>query len=127
MTSSNAVSTFAGIPPTIRNYRGSQVGAPLIIAAATIAVLMVGLMTPHAMVGDEVTHFYIMTEQSKSLSFPNFSARIPSGWGEEEIRRYPHPFLWHYGGAVLYRLTNGSFFAVQVYQTFFWCQLLIVA
>ena len=47
--------------------------------------------------------------------------------GEPETRRYPHSFFWHYCGAIIYALTNGSFAAIQLYQGFFFLQLLGVA
>jgi hypothetical protein len=98
-----------------------------IILTAFLSVLIVGIYTPQAMIGDEVTHYYMLTTQAENLSRPNFFARIPTGWGEVEQRCYPHSCFWHYGGALLYRLTGGSFFAVQLYQSFFWLQFLVVA
>lgn len=98
-----------------------------IVLVAFLSVLIVGIYTPQAMVGDEVTHYYMLTTQAEYLSEPNFFARIPTGWGEVEQRRYPHSFFWHYGGALLYRWTGGSFFAVQLYQALFWLQFLVVA
>jgi len=111
----------------VRRFRGSEVAAPVIIAVAMLAVFATGLSAPQAMIGDEVTHFYMTVEQSKNLSKPNFTARIPSAWGKDEIRTYPHPFLWHYGAAVFYRISGGSFMAVQAYQALFWGQLLFAA
>jgi len=58
------------------------------------------------------------------LPEPNFFAHIPTGWGEVEVRRYPHAFWWHYLGAVIYKLTGGSFAAIQVFQAMFWAQFL---
>ena len=91
------------------------------------AVLIIGWLTPRPMVGDEVTHFYMLSKQADYLSKPNFYADIPTNWGGTEVRRYPHSFLWHYIGAVLYRLTGKSFYTLQLYQTLFWAQLLIFA
>ncbi len=110
-----------------RRLHGSQVVAFLVIFAAVTSVLMTGLMNPRPMVGDEVTHYYMLVEQAKDLSHPNFYARIPTGWGSTEVRRYPHPFLWHYFGAVVYRIFGKSFAAVQIYQVLFWAQLLWIA
>lgn len=98
-----------------------------IIIAAFLSVLIVGIFTPQAMIGDEVTHYYMLTTQAEYLSQPNFFAKIPTGWGEIEQRRYPHSCFWHYGGAILYRLTGGSFYAVQLYQSLFWLQFLAAA
>ncbi len=112
---------------TARRLRGSQVAAPLIITVAVLAVLGVGLLAPEPMIGDEVTHFYMLKKQADDLSHPNFVARIPTGWGTVETRSYPHAFLWHYFGAMIFRFTGGVFAAVQLYQTLFWVQFLFVA
>ena len=111
----------------LRRFRGTHVAVSLIILLAFMSVLVVGLVTPQAMVGDEVTHFFMLTKQSSFLSQPNFYAEIPTGWDITEIRRYPHTFLWHYFGAVAYRLTGGAFWAVQLYQSIFLAQFLLVA
>ncbi|HEA65658.1 MAG TPA: DUF2304 family protein [Desulfobacterales bacterium] len=113
--------------PKARLLRGSQIAVPLIITGITLSVLIVGWLTPRPMVGDEVTHFYMLSKQADYLSKPNFYADIPTNWGATEVRRYPHSFLWHYIGAVLYRLTGKSFYILQLYQTLFWAQLLIFA
>lgn len=106
---------------------GTVIGGPLVILVSVSAVLSVGLMTPQAMVGDEVTHFYMLDTQAQDLSKPNFFAHIPTGDGSIEIRRYPHSFLWHYIGAGFYYLTGRIFTTVQVYHTLFFAQLLVVA
>lgn len=111
-------------PRHARQFRGTQVAAPLIISSSVLAVLLVGLFAPQAMIGDEVTHFFMLVRQSVVLPEPNFFAHIPTGWGEVEVRRYPHAFWWHYLGAVIYKLTGGSFAAVQVFQAAFWAQFL---
>ena len=107
--------------------RGTAVGAPLAILLASLAVLMIGLATPRAMVGDEVTHYYMLVKQAKDITQPNFSADIPMASGSIETRRYPHSFGWHYLGALVYLVTGGSFAGIQVYQTFFLLQFLTVA
>ena len=106
---------------------GPRIASTAIIAVSFLAVLITGIITPRAMIGDEVTHYYMLVDQSKDLTQPNFHARIPTGWGGEEVRRYPHSCLWHYLGAVVYRATGGSFPAVQVYHALFWLQFLWVA
>ena len=111
----------------LHRFRGTPVAVGLIISIAVMSVLLVGLLTPQAMVGDEVTHFFMLIKQSSLLSVPNFYSDIPTGWGAIETRCYPHTFLWHYLGAVAYRLTGGTFWAVQLYQAIFLVQLLIVA
>ncbi len=118
-------SLFASDPP--RSIRGTRLGVPLAILIAVSAVLATGLSTPQVMVGDEVTHYYMLTHQAKDLSQPNFYAEIPMASGEHEIRRYPHSFFWHYFGALVYTLSGGSLAAVQVYQSLFLLQLLGVA
>ena len=111
----------------LRRFKGSQVAVGLIILLAFISVLVVGLLTPQTMVGDEVTHYFMLTKQSTFLSQPNFYSEIPVAYSDTEIRRYPHTFLWHYFGAIVYRLTGEAFWAVQLYQSIFLVQLLIVA
>jgi len=111
----------------VRHFNGLQIASLAIIGISFLAVLSIGIMTPRAMIGDEVTHYYMLADQSKNLSQPNFYAHIPTAWGAEEIRLYPHPCLWHYLGAVIYRVTGGSFYAVQLYQSLFWLQFLWMA
>lgn len=110
-----------------RTIRGTRLGVPIVILVSSLAVLCTGLLSPQAMVGDEVTHYYMLTTQAKDLSKPNFFAEIPMVSGETETRRYPHSFLWHYGGALIYTATGGSFAAIQLYQMLFFIQLLSVA
>ncbi|WP_417911872.1 ArnT family glycosyltransferase [Candidatus Electronema sp. TJ] len=110
-----------------RPARGTTLGAPLIILAATVSVFLVGMSAPQVMVGDEVTHYYMLETQAKVLPLPNFKVEIPTGWGENELRAYPHSFLWHYLGAILFRLTGGSFAAVQLYQALYLMQFLGIA
>lgn len=118
---------FSANRSLLSRFNGNQIGVCLIISLAFISVLSVGLLTPQAMVGDEVTHFFMLTNQSENLSNPNFYAEIPTGWGATEVRRYPHSFLWHYLGAIVYRITSGSFLAVQIFQSIFFAQFLFVA
>jgi len=112
---------------TPRSIRGTHLGAPIVIIIAVLAVLGTGLSAPQVMVGDEVTHYYMLTHQSEDLAKPNFYAEIPMASGETETRRYPHSFLWHYIGGVLYHFTGGSFAAIQIYQVLFFLQLLAAA
>lgn len=112
---------------TRRPAHGTAWGAPLIIFVTVCAVLLVGLSAPQVMIGDEVTHYYMLKTQAKILPQPNFIAEIPTGWGETEVRRYPHSFGWHYLGAIIYKLTNGSFAAIQLYQALFLAQFLGMA
>ncbi|MCW5212559.1 DUF2304 family protein, partial [Desulfobulbus sp. TB] len=112
---------------TRRPAHGTAWGAPLIIFITVCAVLLVGLSAPQVMIGDEVTHYYMLKTQAKVLPQPNFIAEIPTGWGKTEVRRYPHSFGWHYLGAVIYKFTKGSFAAIQLYQAFFLAQFLGMA
>ncbi len=107
--------------------QGTRVAAAALIAVFVVATLVVGVLAPQAMVGDEVTHFYMLTSQAKDLSQPVFTAEIPRGWGGTEIRRYPHAFMWHYLGAAVYSTYRQSFLSVQIYQVVFWLQFLVVA
>ena len=97
-----------------------------VILVAWLVVLVVGLMTPLPMIGDEVTHYYMLVTQADKLPVANFDVQIPMGDGSIDHRMYPHVFLWHYVGAAVYLLFGKSFTAVQVYQSLFWLQFLIV-
>ena len=98
-----------------------------IVGCAWAAVLLVGWLAPIPMVGDEVTHFHMLTTQSQCLTTPNFLAHIPVAFAESgyETRCYPHVFLWHYIGAVVYRLGGGSPYLLQLVHSLFWLQLLL--
>jgi ABC-type multidrug transport system fused ATPase/permease subunit len=109
----------------LQNVMNIAIGGIIIIAVGS--TLTVGLLTPRVMIGDEVTHYYMLTHQADDFSYPNFFAHIPTSYGETEIRRYPHSFLWHYLGAIVYQLSGKSVVAVQVYQSAFFLQLLVVA
>lgn len=109
------------------SIRGGNAAAYFLIVGAGFVVLATGLAAPQVMVGDEVTHFYMLTEQARDLSQPNFFAEIPLAMGGTETRSYPHSFLWHYFGAVIYTATGGAFAAIQCYQAVFLLQMLAVA
>jgi hypothetical protein len=107
-----------------RKVSGTSLAAVCIIIVSVVSVFLVGLAAPQVMVGDEVTHFYMLETQSHILPQPNFKAHIPTNWGTTEVRTYPHSFLWHYFGAILYKLSGGSFALVQLYQALFLAQFL---
>jgi hypothetical protein len=125
--SDEKIEKIAHINEKKRSLRGAQIAVPAIIAITFVSALIIGWMTPQPILGDEVTHYYMLIKQAGNLSQPNFYAEIPTAWGEIEYRRYPHAFLWHYIGAVIYRLSGGNFYAVQLYQCLFLAQLLIIA
>jgi hypothetical protein len=79
------------------------------------------------MIGDEVTHYYLVTHQAKMLPHPTVVAEIPHAAQGTEPRNYPHPFLWHYVGAIACKAFGSTFGVVQVYHTLFWLQLLLAA
>lgn len=110
-----------------RPARGTSLGAPLIIVTAAVSVFSVGMAAPQVMVGDEVTHYYMLEQQAENLSQANFAAAIPTGWGAVEQRFYPHSFFWHYLGAVFFRFLGKSFAAVQFYQALYLIQFLGIA
>lgn len=110
-----------------RTIRGTKIGGPAVIFFSFLAVLVVGLAAPQAMIGDEVTHYYMLVRQAQDMSQPNFFADIPLASGVVETRRYPHSFGWHYLGALVLLLGGGSSAAVQLYQACFLAQLLSVA
>lgn len=101
--------------------------AVVVIVIAWLGVLTVGLLSPTPMIGDEVTHFFMLKTQSQVLPTPCFDAPIPGGLGGEavEMRHYPHAFLWHYIGGILYRLWPSTAIT-QIYQSLFLLQLLVV-
>jgi len=110
-----------------RKIYGSTIAVPVVIFLATTSVFVTGISAPQVMIGDEVTHYYMLTHQAEDLSIPQFVAKIPTPSGYVDTRRYPHPFGWHYLGAVVHRVTHGSFIAVQLYHTLFFIQFLVVA
>jgi len=99
----------------------------VLVIALWLVVLIVGLACRLPMIGDEVTHYYMLVTQSERLPTPSFEIHIPVGvdGSETEVRNYPHTFLWHYIGAILFRLT-GSSAVIQLYQSLFLLQLLVV-
>lgn len=98
-----------------------------LIFALWFAVLSVGLFSQTPMIGDEVTHYYMLVTQSGRLPVPSFDAEIPIGadGAQKEIRHYPHTNLWHYAGAIVYRFTH-SITAIQFFHSLFLLQLLAV-
>ncbi|MDE0839762.1 MAG: hypothetical protein OSB41_12020, partial [Kiritimatiellae bacterium] len=97
-----------------------------IVAVITLGVLATSLLTFEPMVGDEVTHFYMLKHQAEVLPTPNFHAYIETAFGDEpEMRGYPHAFFWHYAGAIVYRLTGGSMLALHLFHWLFLVQLLL--
>jgi hypothetical protein len=130
-----AISTLPGAgdavvmdaPCQARFIPGTVAASALVMVLAVGAVLGVGLTTRQAMIGDEVTHYYMLTRQAGNLTAPNYFADIPNGWSAApEVRRYPHPNGWHYLGALTYRLCGQGFWSVQLYQALFLLQLLVV-
>ncbi|HBA86079.1 MAG TPA: hypothetical protein DCZ95_18495 [Verrucomicrobia bacterium] len=111
-----------------RSVSGSKACAWVVIGISALAALIVGGLTPQPMIGDEVTHYHMLTQQAQDLTTPTFLAEIPVGWSDKpEVRGYPHVSGWHYVGAVVYRLTGHSFQGVQFWHVLFWVQLLWVA
>ncbi len=97
----------------------------IVIGMFFLVSLLVGWLTPEPMIGDEVTHYYMLAEQSRDLTTPNFQSVIPVGYGDPVERQYAHSFGWHYFGALVYRVSGGRYFAVQLYHGMFWIQLLV--
>ena len=90
-----------------------------------LAVLSVGLVSRIPMIGDEVTHYYMLVTQAEGLPTPCFEAQIPLAMdgADKDTKYYTHVALWHYLGAILFRLT-GSIAVVQIYHSLFLLQLL---
>jgi hypothetical protein len=96
-----------------------------IVAVITLGVLATSLLSFEPMVGDEVTHFYMLKHQAEILPTPNFHAYIETAFGEEaELRGYPHAFFWHYAGAMVYRTFGDSLLALHLFHWLFLVQLL---
>lgn len=76
------------------------------------------------MVADEVVHYYMLVTQADKLPGPNVDSNIPM-FDHVFHRKYPHVFLWHYLGAIVWRFFGKSFYIVQFYHSLFWLQLLI--
>lgn len=95
----------------------------ILISLSFFSVLGVGLVHREPMVADEVVHYYMLQTQAEVLPGPNIDVHIPmSDWVYE--RQYPHFFLWHYLGAILWKLFGEGFWVVQLYQALFWLQLM---
>lgn len=105
--------------------RAVLIGA-CIIGVAFISVLAVGLCAREPMIGDEVIHYYMLVNQAEQLPAPTVEAHIPLGTGKVYKRYYPHVFLWHYIGALFWKMAGGKFWGVQLYQSLFWLQYLVV-
>jgi hypothetical protein len=99
----------------------------LVVLLSVVVNLVVGLLSHAPMIGDEVTHYFMLTNQADNLPTPTFESRIPVGWGGHEMRGYPHVNGWHYIGALVYRFMGRTFASVQIYHTFFWVQFLLAA
>lgn len=114
-------------PLSFRKWLFAEKLPLIVILVVWAVVLCVGLAAPGPMIGDEVTHYYMLKTQAERLPAPCFEAQIPIGpdGADKESRHYPHAFMWHYTGAVLFRLT-GSAVVVQVYHSLFLLQLLLI-
>ncbi len=92
---------------------------------------IVGTLSLPPMIGDEVTHFYMLDHQVEQLPRANFEAHIPDPWKahppewkEVEVRYYPHAMLWHYALSIPYWLFGRSAWVVQCLHGLFLLQLL---
>lgn len=95
-----------------------------VIALSWIASAVVGLTAREPMVADEVVHYYMAVTQAGKLPAPNVEVDIPMrGWTYH--RQYPHVFGWHYVAALVWLAAGKVFWAVQVYHSLFWLQLLV--
>lgn len=107
-----------------RSYGAAQKLAAVVVLVLYLAVLLAGLSATEPIVADEVVHYYMLVTQAEKLPSPNVDVNIPMAkWTFH--RFYPHVFLWHYLGAIVWKLSGGSFRAVQVYHSLYWLQLLI--
>lgn len=94
------------------------------VAVSYLGVLLSGLTAREPMVADEVIHYYMLVTQAGKLPAPNVDVYVPmAGWTYH--RSYPHVFLWHYIGALVWLACGKAFWAVQVYQSLYWLQLLV--
>ncbi|MBA4388442.1 MAG: hypothetical protein C0404_10710 [Verrucomicrobia bacterium] len=95
-----------------------------VILAAYLGSLCAGMSATQPMVADEVVHYYMVLTQAKKLPAPNVSVEMPVR-GRIHKRLYPHVFLWHYAGAVVWKFLGQAFWSVQIYHSLFWLQLLV--
>jgi hypothetical protein len=102
----------------------TRAAAAFLIAAACVASFVTGWLAPEPMIGDEVTHYYMLEGQAADLTQPNFWVRIPVGYADDIVRLYAHSFGWHYLGALVSRAAGAAPYAIQFYHTLFWLQLL---
>lgn len=96
-------------------------------ALAFLAVLGAGWLTPQAMIGDEVTHYYMTLRQAECLPLATFEAPIPLESGPTDRRLYAHANGWHYAGALVLRATGGAFRALQTYHALYVLEWLVFA
>lgn len=97
-----------------------------VMAIILLSVLITGLATSTPMVGDEVTHYYLLKKQAADLTTPNFTSLIPTAYGHEDIRILPHVIGWHYLGALVYKVIP-SYVSVQIFHFLFFFQLLVAS
>lgn len=110
-----------------RAVSGTVAACAGVMGVVILAAVGVGLLRPQAMIGDEVTHYFLLRRQAEMLPSPTYVAPIPVGWSvDPETRVYAHPVGWHYLGALFHRLSGGSFQSVQIYHSLYWIQLLLV-
>jgi hypothetical protein len=108
-----------------RKLSGGKVAAWAVVVTAWLLVVWAGLQTREPMVGDEVTHYYMLTHQAELLPRPVFQSLIPVEFSEQpELRNYPHVNGWHYLGAWVYRILPSRFAVVQLFHSLFFLQLL---
>ena len=100
----------------------------VVFAALTFfAMLWVGNLSPEPMIGDEVTHYYMLVNQAKELPHSTYFSVIPTAYEQSnEVRYYAHTNLWHYLGALVYSAFGGSTFFIQLYQLLYWLQVVVV-
>jgi len=110
---------------TDRKGKAVRWASIIVIGITVLALLGIGIATPLPMIGDEVTHYYMLQSQIERLPSPNIISEIPLANGSLEIRKYPHVFMWHYLGAIIAAILPSGVRTVQCYHTMYVIQLLV--
>jgi hypothetical protein len=98
-----------------------------LVAIFFLTALLTGLQHSEPTIGDEVTHYYMLTNTIDNWPSPSFYSHIPNNWDSQpEIRCYPHPNGWHYIGAAFCILLGKGLKTVQIYQAILFLQLMII-
>jgi hypothetical protein len=110
----------------LRRWAGQRTQSLCVLGFAVV-LTVVGTLSLPPMIGDEVTHFYMLDHQAETLPRANFAAPIPASWRPlgVEVRYYPHAMLWHYALSIPYHFLGQAAWVVQCFHGLFLLQLLL--